>query len=122
MKQIVTSVPTFWATIYVGLKNRDTGVIFPEAAAKEIIQKYVDSVGLCVNVTRTEYLYTNGNEIGLQIGLINYPRFPTTEDVILGHALTLGQQLLIAAAQFKVSIVTPTRIYMLSKSEEETCR
>lgn len=64
------------AKIYVGLKNRATGEEYSVDYVKQLCQKHVDKIGLCVTVTETDYIYTNGSEKGVIVGLINYPRFP----------------------------------------------
>ncbi len=45
--------------------------------AHEICRAHCDAVGLCVTVTATSYIYTGGEEAGVIVGLINYPRFPS---------------------------------------------
>ena len=59
-------------------------------AMLDVIQSYVDDVGLCVSVTSTDYRYTNGLEPGFRIGFRNYPRFPSTPLDLLEHAEKLG--------------------------------
>ena len=109
-------VDTFTATIYVGFKERDTGVIYTMDEARDLCQKYVDEVGLCVTITPVEYIYTEGNEPGCAVGLINYPRFPSDPDTIKNHALALARILLEAFRQYKVSIVFPDETIMLEKA------
>jgi hypothetical protein len=101
------TVPTYTATIYVGLKERATGMLVPESDAIQIIENYVDSVGLCVSVTPTRFVYTNGGEPGLIVGLINYPRFPSTSEHISQHAIALAEALRKGCKQLGVSIVLP---------------
>ena len=106
-------VTTFTAHIYVGLKHRPTGIVYGLDVARKIIQEYVDAAGLCVTLTPTEYIYTNGGEPGFIVGLINYPRFPSTPEQIAAHAMDLGKRLRKACRQFKVSIVFPETTIML---------
>jgi hypothetical protein len=103
----VSSVPTFTATIYVGLKVRDVGFVYPVDEARRVCQKYCDEVGLCVTVASTEYIYTNGNEPGVVVGLINYPRFPAKAEDIRSRALVLAERLREALKQYRVSVVFP---------------
>lgn len=107
------TVPTFTATIYVGLKERATGIVWDESRDK--IQAYVDAVGLCVTHTRTEFIYVNGKEPGFIVGLINYPRFPSSPESIKAHALAIAEMLMKACKQMKVSVVMPTETIMLSE-------
>lgn len=102
-----------YANIFIGLKVHYNDTIFPYDLAYEICQEYVGKVGLCVTFTKTEYIYTNGNEPGLIIGLINYPRFPSTYNEIYNHAINLGKLLMKALGQYRVSIMMNDKIYML---------
>ena len=76
-------------------------------AAKDICQAYCDEVGFCVTVTPTTYVYTNGREAGFIVGLINYPRFPSTPLLIQDHAQRLAVQLRETLGQQSYSIQTP---------------
>jgi hypothetical protein len=104
---------TFIATIHVGLKIRNTGEVQGIEKAMSICQKFVDGIGECVSFTPTQYIYTNGNEKGLIIEFIQYPRFPRSEEEILSRALTLAEMLMKELSQYKVTVVTPDNTYML---------
>ena len=110
-------VPTFTATIYVGLEDTDSGSIFPADTLRDICQKYCDEIGLCVTFTQTDYIYTKGSEPGVIIGLINYPRFPAKFSDIKKKALELGKLLLKAANQYKVSVVFPGETIMIERED-----
>lgn len=116
-KMKIDVVNTYTATIYVGLKNRDNGVVYDIGLIEGICQNYCDKIGLCVTVTPTKYIYTNGNEHGAAIGLINYPRFPDNPENIRTKALELAEQLLIICQQYRISIVFPYETVMLSNDE-----
>lgn len=83
--------------------------------AYKICQGYCDIVGLCVTVTPTKYIYKNGEEDGIIIGLINYPRFPSTPYDIETTALEIASKFLITFNQLKVSIETPETTYMIER-------
>ena len=68
------------------------------------VREYCEAIGYCVTVTKTIYVYTGGEEEGVIIGLINYPRFPTGPNEILDHALALGKKLLVDLDQETFSI------------------
>ena len=110
------TVLSFTVTIYVGFKELDTGVMHTVTEARQICQDYCDEVGLCVTVTPTAYIYTDGNEPGVAIGLINYPRFPARPRKIRRRALELARRLLLAFNQYRVSIVFPFRTVMLNSN------
>ncbi len=105
---------SFEAKIFVGFKERNTGINHSFSECMDICQEYCDQVGLCVTVTQTNYIYTNGWEQGAIIGLIQYPRFPTEEEVIKQHALKLAENLMITLSQYRVTINFPDEVVMLS--------
>lgn len=113
------SVKTFTATIYVGLQERESGFIFDVDSARRWLQDYVNC-GLCVTLTPTEFIYTNGGEAGFSVGLINYPRFPREPEKIREHAIKIALGLLQLFGQQKVSIVFPDETVMLERTETST--
>ena len=76
-------------------------------SADIIIRKYCKDVGLCVTVTPTKYIYTGGAEDGMEIGFINYPRFPDTLAGIVDKATELGMILMEALSQWSFTVVGP---------------
>lgn len=80
MKPLVKVEKSFPITIYIAGKY---------TTAQRILKKYCDEVGFCVTLTMVEYIYKEGTENGLQVGLINYPRFPS--DLLL----SLTKQLIL---------------------------
>ena len=113
----ITEVPTFQATIYVGRKQGYSGRTFSTSAVNALVQDYVDKQGLGVTITPTNFYYTGGNEEGVAIGLINYPRFPSSNDDIKKIAMELGSQLMDACDQFRISIVMSDKTIMLEAVE-----
>lgn len=103
------TVPTYTATIYVGEPE-------PGAAAK-ICRAYCDEIGLCVTVTPTLYVYRGGQEPGVAVGLINYPRFPSTPEEIRRKALRLAELLKEGMQQRGASIVFPDETVWLPYPE-----
>jgi len=77
------AVPTYNATIYVGLKDRASGLSATAESVLQYLQGYVCTYGRdtpagCVTVTSMKFVYVDGFEDGFAIGFINYPRFPST--------------------------------------------
>lgn len=110
---------SFDGKIYAGLKDTDTGQIFPFAYAETIVQEYVNQVGQCFSVTRTEYIYSNGREPGVIVGLIHYPRFPAGQDKLKQQTLELAKRLLIGLKQYKVTVAFTDGTIMLSREDSE---
>lgn len=105
------TVPSYWANIYVAEPRW--------AKAEPICREYVDTVGLCVTITKTEYAYTGGKEDGVIVGLINYPRFPATPATVRKRALALAGILRKRLGQTRVSVVFPDETVMLGRALEE---
>ncbi len=63
--------------------------------------------GLCVTVTPTTFVYTGGAEEGVEVGLVNYPRFPSTQGILDVKAQRLGKHLLERLCQHSFLVVSP---------------
>ena len=50
--------------------------------------------GLCVNVTKTQYIFTHGEQQGATIELINYPKYPDTSENLWDKAIELADFIL----------------------------
>lgn len=125
----MTTVPTCTATIYAGFKERPGEpkpqdhegpwpVVHAIHEAEAIVRAYCDAVGLCATVTPTTFVYTEGREPGVIVGLINYPRFPATPGAVRSRALKLAELLRVGLGQWRVSVVFPDETVMLGKGPE----
>ena len=99
---ITKSVKTIWAKIYIS---------GPVELVESICREYCSVVGLCVTVTKTKFIYTGGEEDGVEVGLINYPKFPLKngEVEIRQKANKLAMVLLDKTFQDSVLVMTPTK-------------
>jgi len=105
---------TFTAQIFVGFKCMDTGKESTLQDAEKICQDYVNDIGLCVSTVPTRFIYTKGNENGVCVTLINYPRYPESSYEIKERALVLAEKLKTNLDQNRVSVVFPSETLMLS--------
>ncbi len=96
--------PTYYARIYIAGDYRE---------AMNLCREYVQR-GLCVTVTPTEYIYTGGQQSGVIVELINYPRFPADKNEILKQAQGLAEVLRDRLFQRSYSIMTPETTYWSS--------
>lgn len=87
--------------------------------AHDICQSYCDTVSFCVSVTPTSYAYKGGHEVGVIVGLINYPRFPSTSEEMFDHAKSLGIQLMEGLGQQSFTIETPAETWWFSIRPED---
>lgn len=105
---------TFTATISVGLREGYNNLkIHTISEVEEICQEYCDKVGLCVTITPTKFIYTDGSEEGVLVGLINYPRFPESTDAIREKSFSLAEILKNRLGQYRVSIIYPDKTIVL---------
>ncbi len=113
-------VPTFTANIYVGVNNGVSLVLekmINLSKVRNVCRDYCDKVGLCVTITETEFVYTNGGEPGFVVGLINYHRFPSLPEEIKKHAIALATILKEEFAQRRVSIVCTDETIMIGDED-----
>jgi hypothetical protein len=80
-------------------------------------RRYFFDKGGCVNVQRTEYVYTGGQEAGVVVEVINYARFPTDQQSLDALAHDLAETLRVALCQHSYSVVTPTESRFVSYRE-----
>jgi len=106
---IEKTVTTFWAKIYIS---------GPIEIAEQIIRQECLREGLCVTIEPTKFIYTGGEEEGYVVGLINYPRFPTTSKLIWDRAMSLANLLLEGTYQHSVLLMSSTETLWLTKREQ----
>ena len=99
--------------IWSGLEERNTGIVHTLDEVYNICSKYVNEINECVSITSTKFVYVNGREDGVVIGFITYPWFPNTKRDIRNRALSLAYILMIDLKQYKVTVTTPHKSYML---------
>jgi len=92
------TTPTWYAKVYL---SGDISV------AKQVCRENCWRDGLCVTIEPCDYIYTGGQESGYCVGLINYPRFPSTPEAIIDRAKKLAILLLERTFQWYALIVTP---------------
>lgn len=87
--------------------------------AKMVCRDFCDKEGLCVTVTPTSYVYTGGEEEGLVVGLINYPRFPAAPGHIYATATALAEKLCEVLGQHSFTVQTPDAAFWTSYRAED---
>lgn len=112
---------TYIATIYVSREVKDGPVLDYETIVATC-RAYCDQVGLCVTVSPVTFVYTDGQEEGAAVGLINYPRFPSSRRTLRRHALNLTERLQVALGQRRASVVLPGLTYMTTYGDRKAGR
>lgn len=100
---------TGWARIYMS---------GPIEVAKQALRKECLREGLCVTVESTTFIYTGGEESGFVVGLINYPRFPSTQPDIDHRARRIANLLLEETHQHSVLIMSPLTSTWLTRRDQ----
>lgn len=95
----MTDVPTIRFDIYMAGDS---------AQAKQVCREYCFAEGFCVHIEPVDFIYTGGEEAGFKVGIINYPRFPTTEGDLREKAGSLADLLMTRLCQHSYSIVGPS--------------
>lgn len=109
-KEIPTaSCPTWWARIYIA---------GPVEVAKQILRQECMRAGLCVTVDATHYVYTGGEEAGYVVGLVNYPRFPSTPADLHVRALHILNLLLAGTHQHSAMLMEPDESTWITRRED----
>lgn len=81
--------------------------------AKRWLRTYCYAKGRCVTVIPTTFIYTGGEETGFRIGLVNYPRFPSTLAELEACALEIARGLLVECCQKTALVTTPDTAFFL---------
>lgn len=106
-------VQSYTATIFCGLRPGYNGSPFPLVAAENIVRNYCDTNDIGVTFTPTTFIYKGGDEPGIIVGLVNYPRNPKPAVQIERHAKALARALKDGLGQERVSIVFPDQTVMI---------
>lgn len=77
------------------------------AQAKQVCREFCMAVNFGVSVERTDFIYTGGEEAGVRVGIIQYPRYPVPVDRLKTHALALAERLRERLCQRSYTIVGP---------------
>ena len=106
----VKTAPTHVIKIYIaGDRN----------LARQVLQEYVME-GACVSISEEEYIYTMGNETGIVVNLINYPRFPKTDKELHDQAYRLAKLLIERLHQGSCTIVDyQGQSYFISRRKDD---
>lgn len=89
----------------------------PIEVAKQALRAECLREGLCVTIEPTTFIYTGGEEAGYRVGLLNYPRFPTTPQALQERAQHIALLLLEATAQHSALMVTLESTHWFTKRD-----
>jgi hypothetical protein len=78
---------------------------------ERLLSMHVANVGMCVAVKDLDFIYTGGQESGVEIQIQNYPRFPSDPNSITCRANELAKMLIEQLYQRTALVVTPDKTY-----------
>lgn len=104
---MIVETATYTATVYIAGEM---------AQARQALRRLCMQ-GLCVTLTPTTFIYTAGAEEGVAVGLINYPRFPKSNEEIWELAISIGMNLMDELCQRSFSVVAPDKTHWFAKDE-----
>lgn len=106
--------------IWVGLKETyNNEKVHSIESVQNICDNWVNEIKDCVTITPTDFRYVNGCEPGVIVGYISYPRFPRSRKEIRRRALLLAERLMYELNQYRVTVTTPFKSYMLENENVE---
>lgn len=109
---IVARAPSYTAKIHIAGDY---------AQALEACRVWCET-GACVSVAKTTFVYTGGEETGVVVTLINYPRFPATPGQMDEKAIALAEHLIAALHQHSASVETHRTVFWLSRRPQDTSK
>ena len=84
--------------------------------ALEAVRFWCSERGDCWALERCDYVYTGGQEAGVKLTRIDYPRFPLLGDEELhAHAEEMAEHLLLSLHQASCTVVGPEVTTFLSR-------
>ena len=101
---------THWAKIYIA---------GPLHKAEDVCRKYVER-GHCVNVYETNYIFKFGEQRGVVVEFINYPRFARTQEQLTTEAKELGLALMHEMNQGSFTIQSRDGTYFVDRRDDHT--
>ena len=104
-----TECKTFWCRIYMA---GDYSI------AKQVCRKFCIPNNLCVNIYETDYIFRGGEEIGFCVEIINYPKYPEEEDILLKLSDSLAMTLMEECCQKSYSIMRSDKTYWYSRESD----
>lgn len=110
---IANMTETYSAKVFVGLKEGYDGSVHHWREVVPWCREYCDAVGLGVNITPINFAYTGGDESGVCVEVIQYPRFPSSHQTIKNHAYSIGHLLMTMFKQYRCTLVCSDFTYLI---------
>lgn len=96
---------SYWVKIYIA---------GPLHEIEQICRKYV-LTGNCVNIKENKYIYTHGEETGVEIELINYPKYPQGPIQIWNDARNLAHIIMEEICAGSYTVMDRKEVYTFDR-------
>lgn len=87
--------------------------------ARRIVRRFCSNRGACFAVQQADYIYTGGEEAGICVTLIHYPRFPSTPTALYEKAHDLASLLMDELGQTSFTIDAPDETRWFTRRRDE---
>ena len=104
---VIAVVPT--ATIYIAGDYH---------MAVEALRVHCNEVGDCWSVEPMDFIYTGGQEAGVRLTRIDYPRFPMPPEELQELAEKVAEWMLLQLHQRSCTVVGPLRSTWMSRESD----
>lgn len=85
--------------------------------ARRVVTDYCSGRGECFAIERVAYVYSGGEEAGVCVTRINYPRFPADKHTLEIRALELADYLMRGLGQQSYSVEGPEETFWFSREK-----
>jgi len=116
---IKKSEKTYYANIYMGLKRGYDGDNIRLDEIADYINLFINKNKIGCTTTDTFFQYPGGEEEGVCIGLINYPRYPKGPEGTREVAEAMVENLLEIFEQERITVVYPDETIMYERENED---
>jgi hypothetical protein len=97
---MIKEVKTYTAKIYISASID---------AVAQLLREYAFNNGACFTIEKTLFIYTGGEECGVVVGLVNYPKFEKDNKRIFKDAVEVAELILSKTFQRTCLIVAPDK-------------
>lgn len=117
---VIKELPTFSAKIFLGLEEGYGGIVHTLDEVRLFCQNHCDVFQVGLNIQQVEFFYVGGNEPGVSIEFIQYPRFPRHPEEIREMAIELAEILITIFRQQRCTIVCTDKTILIERGQNGT--
>ena len=110
---------TFYANIYMGLTRGYEGEEIDRKEVETYLSFFSNKHQIGITVTDTHFIYPSGEEKGVCLGIIDYPRYPVGSKKIRIISEGLVDDLLDLFDQERITVVYPDTTIMFERGNED---